>query len=133
MPLKVFFPAPIHLPSKVYSNGLQTTQTFYIKLLLSTTTINSGQASQRCDLCSCSGLCSERLTRVLTLFGGLLEVLANFWTRGSHFHSTLGPTNHIADSVPMTVFEQESWKTYNKEGNAGTFVPLVSIGQYGNK
>ena len=90
---------------------------------------STGQASQGCDLCSFSGLCSERLMRALTLFGGLLEVLANFWARGSHFHPTLGPTNHIADSVPMTVFEQESWKTYNKEGKAGAFVSFVSIGQ----
>lgn len=75
-------------------------------------------------------LCSERLTRTLTLFCGLLEVLGNFWERGSHFHSTLGPINYIADPVSMTVFEQESYKTYNKERNPGAFVSFV--GQYGN-
>lgn len=63
---------------------------------------------------------------------GLPEVLGNFWKRGSHFHSTLGPINYIADPVSMTVFEQESYKTknYSKERNPGAFVSFV--GQYGN-
>lgn len=75
-------------------------------------------------------LCSERLTHALMLCG-LLEVLGNFWKRGSHFHSTLGPINYIADPVSMTAFEQESYKTYkDKERKPGAFVSFV--GQHGN-